>query len=237
MRIRETNVASRHLQRTYAVWHVDAVDKQTPQRLAVFLDGEFYLERMQSLAILEQLQREGAIPPLAAAFVSHIDAAARHRDYACNADFTSFLVNDMVPWTRKSTAADSVPALLVGLSLSGLAAAAAAIDHPDDFAAAICQSPSAWFDDERLTREASAQNNIDTQFWISVGRDETETDVRHAPTDMHQVTSQLDSCRRLAAVLQQKCATTHLAEFEGGHGFACWERELAEALKWAVAGR
>lgn len=236
MQRHELRFPSRYLQRTYTVWEVTAEDARTPPLLAVFLDGEFYLQRMETVSILEQLQQDGSIPHLACVFVSHIDPAARHRDYACNSDYTTFLAQELVPWAADAVGANPRRVLLAGLSLSGLAAATAALAHPDVFRAAICQSPSAWFDDERLAKWVSATPRVSARFWISVGRDETEADVRHPPTDMYQQSSQIASCRRLAAALNDRSVMTHLAEFDGGHDFACWERELPAAVKWVVAG-
>jgi hypothetical protein len=53
-------------------------------RLYLFLDAEYYLQRMDTLAVMTDLQASGSIPPGICLFVSHRDHAARHDDYTCN---------------------------------------------------------------------------------------------------------------------------------------------------------
>lgn len=172
----------------------------------------------------------GQIPVSNLVFVSHLNQAARHRDYACNSEYTAFLIEELLPWAKsQQLAAGEV--LLAGLSLSGLAAAFAGVRHPDVFQRVLCQSPSAWWNNEWLEKEIHELADIPARFWISVGSIETETNVRHAPTDMHQVTSQLESCRRLADTLGER-STTQFSIFEGGHEMRCWENELPAAMRW-----
>jgi len=58
---------------------------------ALFLDGELYLERVNAVPVLRQLQAERKIPSTLAIFVSSNSAAARHSDYTCDADYTTFV--------------------------------------------------------------------------------------------------------------------------------------------------
>jgi enterochelin esterase-like enzyme len=48
---------------------------------AIFLDAELYLERVDVVPVLHQLQETGSIPPMQAVFVSSNDAVSRHSDY------------------------------------------------------------------------------------------------------------------------------------------------------------
>jgi enterochelin esterase family protein len=200
--------------------------------LCLFLDGEFYLERLETCTHLDRMQASGEIPPVDAVFVSHVDGAARHRDFTCNGEYTKFLVEELLPWIGEVHHIPTTDILLAGLSLSGLSAAYAAIEHPQVFSRVLCQSPSAWWNDEWLAARVDALPALPARFWISVGTEEVDEDVHHEPTALHQKSSQLDSCRRLAAAVDEKASATRFATFTGGHDMACWNQELPEAIAW-----
>ena len=231
MSVQATQITSHLLGRSYRLWTL-MPQQPAADRLCLFLDGEFYLERIETCDHLLRLQSSGDIPPIRAVFVSHIDAAARHRDYSCNAEYTRFLVEEMLPWITRTHAVVTDDVLLAGLSLSGLAAAYAAIEHPEVFSRVLCQSPSAWWNDEWLSAHVRARNPSRSRFWISVGTEETEEDVHHEPTAMHQKSSQIDSCRRLAAAVRDRADAVHFSTFAGGHDMTCWNLEFPEAVRW-----
>ena len=234
MNLQASTIASRRLDRTYRLW-TSCFESAESNDLILFLDGEFYLERINTCAHLERLQAAGTIPQVRAVFVSHVDAAARHRDFACSTEYTAFLVDELLPWIAQHQQASNNDVLLAGLSLSGLAAAYAAVEYPATFSRVLCQSPSAWWNDEWLAAHVRERTPSSSRFWISVGTEETEEDVRHEPTAMHQRSSQLDSCRRLAAAVADRSSATRFETFAGGHDMACWDRELPEAITWLYA--
>ena len=199
-------------------------------RCCLFLDAELYIERVQAPAIAENLQRDGRLPPTLCCYLSSVDAAARHRDFTCNEDYSSFLVNDVIPWIERDQG--HFEHYLGGLSLSGLAAAFTVLRYPNVFAGALCQSPSAWWNEEWLT--SSIDGSSRGKYWISVGDQEVASDVRHPPTDLFQGTSQLDSVRRLVARLRTTQAIVRSHEYSGGHDPACWAAELPDALTWLL---
>jgi enterochelin esterase family protein len=132
------------------VWKLGPESGQ-PACAVIFLDGELYVENVQAIPVLRQLQASGNIPAILAVFVSSSSAAARHSDYTCDAAYATFLSQDVVPWLLNSHAeVESDHVTVVGLSLSGLAAAHAALTHNSRFRAAICQSPSFWWNDEQF---------------------------------------------------------------------------------------
>jgi enterochelin esterase family protein len=197
-------------------------------RCLLFLDGELYLERVQAPMVIAALQAGGQWLDVDCVYLAAIDGAARHRNFACDADFAALLVNPLLPWLEQTLGAPRTY-YLAGLSLSGLATAFTVWKHPGVFAGGLCQSPSAWWNDEWLAAAIAREPAPLPRCWFSVGNQETQTDVRHPPTDMHQRTSQLDSVRRLAAAFGQPCH-----EYEGGHDPACWQAELPEALEWLL---
>lgn len=174
---------SDHLGATRTVWR-----SPPAERLCVFLDGDFYLEHVAGPAALEEL-----LPAMSCALVSGGSGADRHRDYTCSDQYAQFLSEELLPWLGVKELT-----VLVGLSLSGLAAADVAFRFPRVFPRAICQSPSAWYGDESLTASIASRGEHLGRLWVSVGGDETDTDVRHEPTGLHQKVSQVDACRRLS---------------------------------------
>ena len=225
-------VRSQILKRDIDVW-TWCEDACAPGRLCIFLDGEFYTERMSLADWGERTVRSGA-DPCSFLFVSHGNAEARQRDFTCSEDYTRFLVDELVPWGRAQGIGDERLALITGLSLSGLAAAYAALISPETFEVAICQSPSAWWRDEWLQHAIQSMPRPLCRFWISVGTRETEADIEHPPTALYQGVSQRASCRRLATRLSELGAEVRFREFDGGHELGPWEDELPEALLWGI---
>jgi enterochelin esterase-like enzyme len=198
----------------------------------VFLDAELYIERVGAPQVLHQLEEQGLIPAVAAVFVSNVSAAARHVDYVCDTDYAYFLAHDLLPAIVSTQTIGRV--ILIGLSLSGLAAAHAAVTT-GLFHVAICQSPSFWWAEERFTSTLSPASKHAPALWISVGDQETTAGVAHPPTGLLQMSSQHDSCERGAAALREAGYTIAYRLFEGGHDPACWRDDLALALPWVLS--
>jgi enterochelin esterase family protein len=204
-----------------------------PRDCVIFLDAEIYRERVQAPAIVERLQRQGALPPATFVYLSSHNAAARHADFACNDEFASFLVHDVVPWIERTLGGFS-RYYLAGLSLSGLAAAHATWRHPGAFSGSLCQSPSAWWNGEWLSAAIVPRAAPPCRYWLSVGDQELQTGISHPPTGLWQETSQRESVRRLAERLKEVNPVVQLHEFRGDHDPHCWAEELPLALPWLL---
>ena len=89
-----------------------------------------------------------------------------------------------------------------------------------------------WWQDKRFAQIVAQHAPISGRYWLSVGDGETDTDVRHPPTGMHQMVSQIAGVEAAVAALERAGATVHLERFEGGHTFAPWRAELPRALSW-----
>jgi enterochelin esterase family protein len=198
----------------------------------VFLDGELYIEKVNAPAVVRRLMEERAIPPVEIVFVSHGGPAARHADFVCSPAYADFIATTVVEQIRRDQPAvrDFV---LAGLSLSGLAAAYIASRNPDLFRAAICQSPSFWWERGRFAAELPPARPTSPQFWTCVGSRETDAGVSHAPSGLRQELTQIAGCDlALAAFRAQGYSITH-REYDGGHDPQCWRDDLALALAWA----
>jgi|GEM_PF-3833283 len=117
----------------------------------LFLDADLYLQRVQALEVLHELRAAKKIPPVSAAFVSNQSAAARHVDLVCSDPYADFIAGDVVRWWRQQQPAPR-EFVIIGLSLSGLAAAHIATRCPATFRAAVCQSPSFWWEKGRFAK-------------------------------------------------------------------------------------
>jgi len=218
------------------VWRQAAVSG-TPSAVIVFLDAELYIERMKAPEVLQRLQEVGSIPPVAAVYISHGGSAARHVDFTCNADYAVFLVEDVLEaMQREGAASDHRRVVLVGLSLSGLAAAYVSSRFPDRFLATISQSPSFWWEDERFREELPPAGASSPRYWVSVGDRETEKDVLHAPSGMRQRSTQIEACEKTCAVMRDRGYAVNYRVFGGGHDPDCWREDLEIALPWVWRG-
>lgn len=224
-----SSVAGGSPPRERIVWALPA--PAAPATALVFLDGEIYIERVGAPAVVRQLQEAGAIPSTVALFVSHGGAAARHQDFTCCPAYADFVADDLAGWVRREY--ESVREIaLVGLSLSGLAAAGIALRHPRVFRAAVCQSPSFWWERGRFAQELLPAAPPRPEFWISVGSRETETGVSHPPSGLRQEQSQIAGCAAALAALRRQGYEAAYREFDGGHDPDCWREDLALALPW-----
>ncbi len=191
-------------------------------------------ERVKAPEILRGRDGKNELPSMTCVYLSYGEAVDRHIDFACNEEFATFLAQDFTSWIDTFTGKRN-DFVLCGLSLSGLAVAHAALRYPEVFPRILCQSPSAWWNDEWLACQITAENLGQLSCWISVGDKETDENVTHEPTGMVQKTSQVSSCHRLAQALVGAGATVNENLFAGGHDPACWGAELPAALRWLCA--
>ena len=216
-----------------SAWLVEG--PKTDHSLCVLLDGEHYLDDVDALPIFSTLMQRGSIPPMTLVFVSHGGAAARHADYLCDPQFARFIAEDVVSRARERVPSLSAERhLICGLSLSGLAAAHAALLYPTRFPAALCQSGSFWWEPEAFAHLAQEHPPVGTRFWLSVGDEETDAGVSHPPTGLFQGMSQIEGVERARAVLEEHGADVNLHRYRGGHAYEHWRAELGDALPWLL---
>lgn len=208
---------------------------ETPHRLGLLMDGEFYLERVDALPIIERLTAAGDIPAMSWLFIESGGGAARHADYTGDPAFGRFVADDLVGWAAAQAPLLDDGHLIGGLSLSGLAAAHIALRHPRRFSTTLCQSGSFWLESEAFAAAVAAAPPRATRFWLSVGDAETDVDVRHPPSGLHQTMTQIEGVARAAAALTPYAAAVHSHTYAGGHTFEPWTAELPDALRWLLA--
>jgi iron(III)-enterobactin esterase len=210
-------------------------DVAQPEEMAIFLDGEFYLQGMGTAELVDRLRSEGVIPSLPILFLSHLDLARRHHELTCDESFADFVATDVVAWMRQrypSLAAGDH--LLAGPSLGGLQATFTVLRHPGTYTRCLSHAGSYWWNGEWLTNHLEEIPDSPSRFWLSVGDRETVSGITHAPTGMRQDVSQRDACERFNTALSHRGHEVHFHLFPGAHDFRCWAAELPAALAWLL---
>lgn len=233
MNLEEHTLTSSCSEYTRRVWYLPA--EQSPEKICLFLDGEYYVNQMNAPAQLVALQREGLIPPIACLFVSYVNGETRHYDFTCNDRYARFITEDLIEWIRSRNAGISKQDCLIGgLSLSGLQVAFTALTAPEVFSFTLCQSGSLWWNQEWLTSYLRSYSGNGDKFWISVGDQETDSGIVHPPTDLVQDVDQISAVRRFADALKAQGESVHYHLFAGGHDPKCWEAEFSDAMQWLL---
>lgn len=223
------------LANTRTVWlQPPALESSAPPGLTIFLDGPYFLGHFDAPATVWQLQRDGALPPMWSAYVSAGDREMRWPESMCHPDFPTFLCDELLPQLEATTHA-SAERLLAGVSLTGLSAAHAALARPGVFDKVLCLSGSFWWEDAALARRVPEFAASTTSFWLTVGDEETATDVDHGH-GLIQVLSQVDGVRRMRDALLEHGVGAEYVEFSGGHHASSWRRALYGDLQglWAM---
>jgi len=169
------------------------------------------------------------------ALVGHVSSAARHEDYTYNESYARFIGDTVVPWLNKE-----VPGLndsghvICGMSLSGLMSVYLTLQYPQHFSGCISQSGSHWWKHEWFAEIAKSKSPIDARFWLSVGNQETEVNIKHPPTDILQEISQIQGVEEASLVLKENSGEVHYHQYHGGHSYQPWLDELGPALQWVT---
>lgn len=234
MKLEEHVIAGPSGEYSRKIWLLPAGNGR-PEKIGIFLDGEYYLNQMEAPATLLRLQESGEIPLLLCVFVSQVNGEARHHDLTCNPRYSAFIAEDVVGWLcGKDGAIPEEGHLVAGPSLGGLAAAYLALTRPKLFSCCLSHSGSFWWRDEWL------KNNLDSMpvsrgnFWLSVGDKEVESGVSHPPTGLRQDVTQVAACQQFATALKKRGHSVHDEIYAGGHEFKPWKEELPRALRWLI---
>jgi enterochelin esterase-like enzyme len=208
-----------------------------PYGLLIILDGRFFNFAIRTPMILDNLAADEQILPLIAVMVDNPgntwqeSMAIREKELACHPPFARFLAQEMVPWLRQTYHLTTEPMQthLAGGSVGGLAAAYAALQHPDTFGNVISLSGSFWWRPEDevewewLTRQFALRPMASLRFYIEVGLLESMPASTGYP-------GQVLSNRHLRNVLQAKGYEVHYHEQMHGHDSMPWQGMFAEGL-------
>lgn len=227
-------LASVNLHNERSIWIRTPDNPSTTSNVTVFLDGEFYRDNVDVMAIIDDLQ--GKIADSWYLFVSMASIEARWVECPCHVPFARFIVDELLPWFEQNYSGKNTVSrkIIAGLSYTGLAAAFVAKEYPCVFQKVICQSGSFWWEDGWLIKQfEQLPYGLDTEFYLDVGVKEIQENVRHRD-DVLQSISQIEAVRKFRDVLLRQGGSVQYVEFDGGHDFNEWKKTLPGALAWAL---
>ena len=201
-----------------------------PSCVCIFLDAEYYVELLGAPEITHELQASGEIPSLLAAYVSHVDHEVRWPESFCNRDFDRCVVDELIPWIMGSfDLSPTIEVVIVGVSLTGLSAAHAALASEDRISRALCQSASFWWEQGWFRKNLASHPPSQVRFRLSVGVEETKEWVDHG-NGLVQEESQLESNRETRDALRARGHHVSYHEFSGGHDLDSFRADLPGSL-------
>lgn len=226
-----------HNQRPVWLYTPANFDPTTSYPLLVFMDGDSYTTLVPIPTILDNLIAARAIPPVVAVLLGNAAGDAREAEMNCNKEWSDSLVKEVLPWlrTHRDQKFADGDVTIIGDSLSGLAAACAALDYPKVFGKVISQSGSYYRapsgeEPEGLARQLAASPVIPVEFYLEVGLLETASIPSRDP-------SMLTANRHLRDVLMAKGNRVNYVEHYSGHEHLSWRATIADALIYALKPR
>lgn len=205
-----------------------------PLSLMILFDGWAYANLMPTFTILDNLIADQIIPPTVVVMLDSLDTETRLKELIFHPPFNQFLVSELMPWIYMQYAVTTDPAKTVigGSSAGGLAAAYAALEHPQTFGNVLSQSgafslsPSWETDFGWLARQYALREKSPLKFHLDVGTLEENSyrELRSRP-------STLEGNHRMRDVLVEKGYDVHYVEFSGGHDYISWQGTLGEGIK------
>ncbi|MGF7176922.1 enterochelin esterase [Azospirillum doebereinerae] len=226
-------------EREVAVYTPAGFDPGNPETILLLMfDGQEYRTRMPVPAILDALVAEGRLPPVVGVFIANPDAAARARELPGNPAFAAMLAEELLPWVAERTGltprADRT--VLAGSSYGGLAAATAALAHPERFGNALSISGSFWWHPDASPRErpehvaglVARGERLPVRFFLGAGLFEYGRDGE---------VGILESSRHLRDVLEAKDYDVTYREYAAGHDYYAWQGVLGDGLLALFGGK
>lgn len=210
--------------------------KAKPLGLLIVLDGRTYSSDVPGPTILDNLLAAGRIQPVVAVFIANPSPEARGLELSCHPPFAEFLARELIPWVRRGyrVSADPGRTVIAGSSLGGLAAACAAMKHPEIFGNVLSISGSFYWkppgesEPEAIARRIATGPKLKLRFYLEAGLMEG----RPRPDSP----SLLESNRHLRTVLQAKGYEVGYGEFNGGHSILNWRGSFPNGLQ-ALLGK
>ncbi len=218
------------------IWYYKPADfdPSDPENVVLFVyDGLRYTGVAPVPSILENLQKQGRLPPTAAIFIDSLDSDTRWRELSCNDTFLDVLANDLLPESLAyfGLEAHAERTVIAGSSLGGLSSACLALRHPDKFGNFISMSGSYWWAPSDYSDKAypyvptllDDEKHKSLNAFISAGRYETS----RTPDEI----GIFGGSYLLAKALQNMGENrVQWQAYEGGHDYAIWRGAIADGL-------
>jgi len=197
-----------------------------PLPVLYVLDGGEYISRARMNQTLDNLLADGRLRPLIVVFfdprTDPRDPASNKRqtDYILNGLFVRAMVEELAPFIsgRYSVAGTPDKTAIMGASLGGLASTYAVWRSPDVFGVALIQSPSYWWEEEKLLGLIGRTPTRGGRFWIGTGTIHDAQEV--AP--------------RMRDLLRSQGREVTYTEIPQGHNWTHWQSRIPAALSFFV---
>lgn len=218
--------------RIYRTAHVSAV-----RPLQIYLlDGYEYTGKVPTPAIFDALARRLNIP-VAAIFIDNADHQSRSRELPPNPAFADMLAVELQPFVAANTGLSRMPerTVIAGSSYGGLAAAYAALRHPETFGSVLSMSGSFWWKggagspfSNGLPAYIRKHGSPDVRWFVSAGIYEK---TRGGEAGIYETS------RELSKVLSAQRREVYFREYTGGHDYAVWQGALGDGLEALYGGQ
>ncbi len=236
------NWESELLNNTRKVWAYSTsnLQKYKPLPLVLILDGFFWSTSMPIFDALSKATEDGVIPEAVYVLIDEVNGQLRNDELACNERFWQAIQSELLPiihqeFTISPMAKDTV---VVGQSLGGLAAMYAALNWPDVFGAAVCQSGSFWWPDFSLIKPPSEYIAPDNPNLLSemshlvdrgLGEDsQLKLFIEVGSGEDIMIDLSQDMYRQLSKQNHE----IYYRVFDGGHERLCWRGGIIDGLNY-----
>lgn len=217
--------------------------RKDPYPLLIMFDAAEAIDPalMDMPGTLDSLLAEKAAPAFVAVFIDDSAGAARTAELGNSARFGRFMVNEVIPFVRKSwnVTRDPHRTILTGSSAGGIASANLAFFHPEIFGNVISQSGAFWRGNEGsnggpwewLTTQYADSPRKDVRFVMDVGALETVKVLGGTGPVF------IEANRRLRDVLTSKGYSVIYTEVpDGQHAPQFWKLRLPVDVVAIVSG-
>jgi enterochelin esterase family protein len=202
-----------------------------PYPVAYFQDGNDYLNFAGATKILDNMIHAKSLPPMIAVFVVPPTERERNRrsEYALNGAYTTFFVNELLPFIDKKyrTIRSPQARLVIGPSFGGMISLYIGFRYPDSIGNAASQSGYVSFANDSLYSLFRDTTRVPLRIYSDIGVYERSIGGIASPGGDF-----LAANRRLSRLLDQKKYVHEYREFNDGHSWARWRNELPHILRW-----
>ena len=196
--------------------------QEGPYTLLLVLDGKDYFQRAKLTTLADNLLHEGALPPLAIAFLDNA-RESRFAEYGCSEALVGFVAQELIPWV-----ASQVPLVpqtsthcVLGASLGGLAALWLGVRLPEIFGRVFSQAGGfalGFTKELGLTTIVRLGERLPLRIYLDCGRFDPL----------------LEANRMMHGLLTSRGYEVTYREFNAGHNYPAWREDLAAGLQWLL---
>ncbi|WP_088005645.1 alpha/beta hydrolase [Indiicoccus explosivorum] len=198
--------------------------------VVIMSDGRDYFQMGRVSRTADELLGSGEIENVILVGVPYKNVRDRwekyHPEGSQNGAYIRFLAHELVPYLDAEYPTYQVGngRVLMGDSLAATVSLMAAMKYPNSFGRVILHSPMVSERVLQLTEEFGAPNAF--SVYHVIGQEETEV-----PTTAGGTENFIEPNRRLHEVMEKRGFSVFYDEFEGGHTWKYWQRDMDRTLR------